>query len=331
MRYIIYGAGAVGGAVGARLFQAGLDVLLLCRGTHLEAIRRNGLHLRAPDEEVTLPITAVGHPREIDWRPDDVVILTMKTHDTDHALADLESASGYDVPVICCQNGVENERLAARRFTHVYGMLVALPATFLRAGHIDAESLPVSGVLDSGRYPSGIDPLIEHVAADMNRGKLSVRPTERVMRWKYAKLASNLGNALQIVTGFYRGGETFRRLDRRLRDEALACYAAAGIDAASDEEYAAEVLPRYQEMPIAGSPRAGSSTWQSLLRGHTRLETDYLNGEITLLGRLHGVPTPVNEVVRRLSNRIALGAIKAGSLTYEQVDALVTRYEAATR
>ncbi len=151
------------------------------------------------------------------------------------------------------------------------------------------------------------------------------------MRWKYAKLASNLGNALQIVTGFYRGGETFRRLDRRLRDEALACYAAAGIDAASAEEYAAEVLPRYQEMPIAGSPRAGSSTWQSLLRGHTRLETDYLNGEITLLGRLHGVPTPVNEVVRRLSNRIALGAIKAGSLTYEQVDALVTRYEAATR
>src|SRR5262249_56254799 len=55
--------------------------------------------------------------------------------------------------------------------------------------------------------------------------------------------------------------------------------------------------------PIAGRPRAGSSTRQSLARGAPSLETDYLNGEISLVGRLHGVPTPVNDALCALSDR----------------------------
>jgi 2-dehydropantoate 2-reductase len=55
--------------------------------------------------------------------------------------------------------------------------------------------------------------------------------------------------------------------------------------------------------PIEGRPRAGSSTRQSLARGAPTLETDYLNGEIVLLGRLHGVPTPINAALCDLSDR----------------------------
>ncbi len=325
MRYIIYGAGAVGGVVGARLFQAGHEVILICRGAHLEAIQRHGLRLRTPEEDVRLPVPAVAHPREIAFRPDDVVFLTMKTQDTDRALMDLEQAAGPDVPVICCQNGVENERLAARRFSRVYGMLVALPATFLEPGHVDGEGVPVSGVLDTGRYPSGVDDLITRVAADINTAKLSARPVERVMRLKYTKLLSNLGNALQIVTGAYRQNEVFHRLHARLREEALACYAAAGIDYMPEEEYDAEIRTRFRMEPIAGRPRGGSSTWQSLMRGHTTLETDYLNGEIVLLGRLYGVPTPLNEVVRRLANRVAATGGRLGHYTAEEVEAMAAQ------
>jgi 2-dehydropantoate 2-reductase len=54
-----------------------------------------------------------------------------------------------------------------------------------------------------------------------------------------------------------------------------------------------------------GATPAGSSSWQSLYRGTGSVETDYLNGEIVLLGRLHGVPTPVNELLRRRSNDLA--------------------------
>lgn len=322
MRYIIYGAGAIGGVVGARLFQAGHDVVLIARGAHLDAIRRDGLRLRTPDEDFRVRVPAVAHPRDLAFGPEDAVILTMKTQDTERALADLEAAAGPDVPVICCQNGVENERLAARRFARTYAMLVAMPATFLEPGQVDNECAPISGVLDAGCYPAGIDDLIERVAADISAAKMSCRADPRVMRLKYTKLLANLGNAIQIVTGDYRGSAAFARIRSRMSAEAMACYDAAGIDYASEGDYDAEVRSRYRMEGIAGGSRGGSSTWQSLQRGHTTLETDYLNGEIVLLGRLHGVPTPLNALVRQFANAVACGALPAGRHSAEELEAM---------
>ncbi|MGH2634470.1 MAG: ketopantoate reductase family protein, partial [Tepidiformaceae bacterium] len=81
MRYIIYGAGGIGGAIGGRLFLAGREVVLIARGAHLDAIRAGGLLLRTPEGDHRLPIDVAGHPREIEFRDDDVVLLTMKTQD----------------------------------------------------------------------------------------------------------------------------------------------------------------------------------------------------------------------------------------------------------
>ena len=55
MRYIIIGAGAVGGAIGGRLFESGHEVVLVARGAHLEALREGGLRLRTPEGSLTLP------------------------------------------------------------------------------------------------------------------------------------------------------------------------------------------------------------------------------------------------------------------------------------
>ena len=57
--------------------------------------------------------------------------------------------------------------------------------------------------------------------------------------------------------------------------------------------------------PVNGEFRGGGSSWQSLARGTRSIETDYLNGEIVLLGRIHGVPTPANELMQRVANRLA--------------------------
>jgi 2-dehydropantoate 2-reductase len=72
--------------------------------------------------------------------------------------------------------------------------------------------------------------------------------------------------------------------------------------------------------PIGAERHQGGSTWQSLARGHD-LEGDYLNGEIVLLGRLHGVPTPVNTMLQRLGLDLAQHATPPGSMTLEQVEA----------
>jgi len=56
VRFVIYGAGAVGGVIGARLFQADQNVVLIARGAHHDALRDKGLRLICHDEDVTLPV-----------------------------------------------------------------------------------------------------------------------------------------------------------------------------------------------------------------------------------------------------------------------------------
>ena len=304
MRYIIYGAGAIGGSIGGFLHAAGFEAVLICRGAQLDAIRANGLRMLTPRGEIRAALGAVGHPRELSFRTDDVVVLTMKSQDTEGALLDLEAAGGGDLPVVCSQNGVENERMAARRYERVYAMLVAMGADYLTPGQVTNFGSPVPGVLDCGCYPSGTDPLIEQIAADLTSASMSSRVLPNVMRFKYAKLLTNLNNALAALTSAPRSDGGYKRLSATMRAEAQACIDAAGIDCATADEYQTEIWSRYRHVDVPGSSRGGTSTWQSLTRGTSTVEVDHLNGEIVLLGRLYGVPTPVNSAMRRLVQRM---------------------------
>jgi 2-dehydropantoate 2-reductase len=300
MRYVVYGAGGIGGVIGARLIQRKHEVVLIARGAHLEAMQRDGLTLSTPEETVTLRVNAVGHPSEIEFTRDDVVMLTMKTQDTNAALDELRATAG-DVPVVCAQNGVTNERLALRRFSRVYGMLVVLPAVHLEPGLVLTHTTGVGGVLDAGCYPTGTDPLIEQVTADLQAAGFAARPDPNIMRIKYTKLLQNCGNSIQALCGPDAAAGDLARL---IREEVTTVYDAAGIDYAP----LTELRERSSGMvmgQIEGQTRWGGSTWQSLARGAGSIETDYLNGEISLLGALHGVPTPYNRLLQGLAAEAA--------------------------
>lgn len=312
-RFVVYGAGAIGGTIGGRLFEHGHDVVLIARGAHGEALQRAGLLLRTADGEILLPVPTVAHPSELGSLDParDVVVLAMKTQDTGEALEALGAVAPPSTPVVCAQNGVENERLALRRFSNVVGMCVMLPATHLEAGVVEVSSTPVAGILDVGRYPGGVDATSEALAAALDGSGFSSDAVPDVMRRKYAKLLMNLGNALDAACGpGARGSSVFARA----RAEAEACFAAAGIAYASEDEDRARRGDLLQVKPIGGKPRGGGSTWQSLARGAGRTEVDHLNGEIVLLGRLHGVATPVNEMLQRVANRLARDGAAPGSI-----------------
>jgi 2-dehydropantoate 2-reductase len=140
------------------------------------------------------------------------------------------------------------------------------------------------------------------------------------MRWKYTKLLMNLGNAAEAVCGQVDGlGEIIKRA----RSEGASVIRAAGIDAASREEDQERRANRMQMKPIAGAIRGGGSSWQSLQRGTGAIETDYLNGEIVLLGRMHGVDTPVNALLQRRANEAARTGLRPGAITPAQILALL--------
>jgi len=337
MRYIVIGAGAVGGTIGGRLAQAGHDVVLVARGPHLDALRaQGGLRLAAPEGTSLISVPAVGGPDELELTSEDVLLLAAKTQDAEAAMAgwawkpvkaspeqaspEQGSTAAEALPVICAQNGVASERLALRRFRHVYGMCVWLPATHLEPGAVEAQGAPRSGLLHIGRYPSGTDQTIERIGADLVASRFLAPVVPDVMRWKYGKLLANLANAIEAVCGLDTDTDDLRR---RARAEGKAVLEAAGIAYARNEENAAFRGDQVQIVKINGNERGGGSSWQSLTRGTGSIEADYLNGEIALLGRERGVPTPVNEVLQRLANQAARDRRAPGSLTAEEVLALL--------
>lgn len=323
MRFVVLGAGAVGATVGGRLADAGHDVVLLARGLHAEVMARDGLRLATPDRVITARLPVVTDPAQLRYDEGDALLLATKTQDT---VAVLDALPRRDAAVFCVQNGVANERLAARRGFDTYGVVVMLPAVFLEPGHVDAQGSPYSGLLDVGRYPDGVDERTTLVSSALAASGFVSSPEPRVMRWKYAKLLRNLGNALEAMTGHdldEREMGVVRELDARARAEAEECYRAAGIDWASDDEWSARRGMQVQWTPVEGRDRMGGSTWQSLARGAGAVEADYLNGEIVLLGVQHGVATPVNRMLQREVVGLARRGGAAGSLRPSELLAVV--------
>jgi 2-dehydropantoate 2-reductase len=302
VRIVVYGAGAIGGVIGARLFEHGHDVVLIARGPHYEAVRDHGLRIETPVSEAVVEVPVVDTPGAIDWGDDDVVVLAMKTQDTPAALEALGGAGAHGVPVVCAQNGVESERMALRSTEAVYGVCVMLPAAHLRPGVVQAFSVPTPGLLDVGRYPTGSDPVAEALAGAFRTATFHAEARPDIMRWKYTKLLMNLGNAAEALCG---PSARVSEIARRARQEGIATLHAAGIDFVSDEDFAARRGDLIRGGDIGGVPRPGGSSWQSLERGSGRIEADYLNGEIALLGRQHGVATPANAVLQRAANEAA--------------------------
>lgn len=330
MRYIVIGAGGVGGTIGGRLAQAGHDVVLVARGAHLDALRaQGGLRLTTPEGTSVVPVPAVSGPDEIELAGGDVLLLATKTQDAEAALAGWAwrpvrhgTVAAGDLPVLCAQNGVASERLALRRFRHVYGVCVWLPATHLEPGAVEAQGAPLSGLLHVGRYPSGTDETIERIGADLAASRFLAPVVPDIMRWKHGKLMANLANAIEAVSGLARD-EHSKELRRRARAEGRAVLDAAGIAYAGDDENARFRADQVQIVKINGNERGGGSSWQSLTRGTGSIEADYLNGEIVLLGRELGIPTPVNEMLQRLANQAARERRAPGSLNAEEVLALL--------
>ncbi|MBE9639461.1 ketopantoate reductase family protein [Salipiger mangrovisoli] len=317
-RVVILGVGAVGGTLAVALTEAGEDVLGIARGAQLEAIRAGGLTLRTADGDRHASFACVASPAEAQLRDDDVIFLCVKTQHTEAALMQLRDAGLRDQHVFCFQNGVENERLALRYFHNVHGVTVMLPADFVQPGEVVCYGAPCIGSFDIGRFPAGSDAADAALVARLEAAGFPSAVREAVMQRKYGKLLMNLGNIVGAALGEEIDGTA---VTAALKAEAEAVMAKAGIawsDPAEDDDKRAAQL-KIVEVP--GVTRVGSSTAQSLARGAGSVETDYLNGEVSLLGRQLGVATPGNDWFTQLAARLVRNGAAPGAVTLAEVEA----------
>ena len=313
MRFVVMGAGAVGGVVGGFLSRSGQEVAFVARGEHGRLMADAGLTVRTPQDDFVVRTTVVTAPAELKLDEGDVVLLAVKSQDTLGALDDLVAAGAAPAtPVVCLQNGVANEAAAAERFDHVYGVPVMAPTLYLEPGVVEAKSAPVPAILDVGRYPDGTDETAEAIAGAFRAAGIDSRVQSDVMRWKWAKLLMNLGNAIEVVCG---PGARQGDLGRLVNREGKAVLDAAGIAYTSGDENRER---RGDLLRITPGDGVGGSTWQSVMRG-TGIETDHLTGEIVRLGAEVGVPTPVNAVLLRRAQQVAAAGDGPGHATADEI------------
>lgn len=215
-----------------------------------------------------------------------------------------------------------DREFAIRRFERVTGAITMLPSVYLRAGIVQAFSAPVAGIVDVGRYPCGDSAVVAAVAADLRRAGFHSEVRSDILRWQYGKLLDNLKNVLQALCG---PTADYGDLVTELRVEAEICYRAAGIAYASESELRSRSKGVLNLGTIDGLTRPGDSSWQSLARATGSIETDFLNGEIAMLGRVHGIPTPLNARLQELANQYSRERRLPGSLRIEDLHQLLSR------
>lgn len=311
MTYVIVGLSAIGGTLAARLHLTGHDVVGVARGPHGEAVRRDGLLLRTPQRDQRVRLEVVELVGDLNVGEDDVIIVATKSQDSAGVLAQLGDVAPFQTAVDCAQNGVSNEPEALRWFERVYGMVVICPSVHLQPGVVAAYSFPVVGILDVGRYPDSEDETSRGIAVDLRAAGFSSHSVPDIARWKYAKLLTNLGNAVETVCGpDARGGPLTRRLQDEGRD-VLDLHGIRSVTPAEDQARRGDLL----QLGSIDGPRQGGSIWQSVTRRSPATEVDYLCGEIVRLARMAGTSAPTNALLQTLTHDITAGRASIASKT----------------
>ena len=316
MRVVVIGAGAIGAPIAARLFEHRLPVSLVARAKNFEVIARDGVTIATPERTQTSRVDVVNGISSLTLEHGDAVMLCVKSQDTTHALEELVRIAPSELSVFCAQNGVANERAVSQHFTNTYGVCVMSPASYLEPGRIEVFSSPVIGVLDVGRWPTGVDDTAFELSKMLDDAGFASMATTDIETLKWGKLLSNILNALEVLCG---PGALSDELADRVRNEARLCLTAHGVDVAKATSLAEARSRLVNYQPIGSIRRVGSSSWQSVLRGSGSVETDYLNGEIVDLGRRYGIGTPVNELLQRRANEMARQVRAPGSVSIAEL------------
>ncbi|HEV8572287.1 MAG TPA: 2-dehydropantoate 2-reductase [Actinomycetota bacterium] len=295
MRIAVFGAGGVGGYLGARLAQAGEDVVFIARGEHLRAIREHGLRLESiAGDALIQPAEATDDPSEIS--PVDAVIVATKTWDLPAAAKAMRPLVGPQTAVVPVLNGVEAPAILTESLgpEPVLGGLTGMVSFIAGPGHIrhaGAEPWIAFGELD-GRVTDRVRRLEESfrrcrglkvdVPADINEALWE--------KFMFITATGGVGAVTRAPFGVFRSiPETRGMLEAAMR-EVVAVARARGVDVPDDAVTRGIAL-------IDGLEPHGSSSMQRDIMAGQRSELDAWNGAVVRLGSEAGVGTPVHEYI----------------------------------
>lgn len=293
-RVIVVGAGAIGAAIGALLFEAGERCILVARHEHGRAIADLGVTLQFFCAERRIFVPTVFRLADAAPGPRDLVLLATMGQDTETALAGLDPA----VMVASFQNGLAPLETIARAGRPTLAAMLFVPAERRAPGVIALPAVPTFGTVLVGDWPNGAGPTARWLAARLRGAGFRSEFETDIGPWLRAKLLTNLGGIVAALCDVAP-----MDVVEAAQAEAQTVWRAMGMAFHEVSTLMARVGPM-ELLPVAGRQRAGGSTRAALARGG-RLETAYLHGSIISEGQRAHVPTPVNDALVRLAVQAA--------------------------
>jgi 2-dehydropantoate 2-reductase len=334
-RYVLIGAGAIGGTVGGVLARAGVPTALVARGRHAEVLANDGLTMHTPDGTFRSPVDTAFSPEDLRLTDRDVLVFATKTQQLDAALQQwvdrpvkrsdgTTMTAGECLPVLTALNGVVAEEKALRYFRRVFGVCVWCPAAHVRPGEVVVRAWPVVGQFHIARWPASVGTaddatFLEALAATWNAAGINVRRPDDVGPWKYNKLLVNLTNAVRALSV-----DDASHVATAVVSEGVEVLRDAGIAFVPFETSTAARSDGPTPRPVPGSDgAAGDSTSQSLRRNTGNVETDYLNGEIVRIAHRTGRSAPINAALTHATRAAARDGVGPGRYSAAQLAELV--------
>ncbi len=313
MKVCIYGAGAIGGYMGALMHRAGAEVSFVARGAHLNAMRRNGVRVLLDDEEVVAHPRCTDDPAELG--PQDYVVIALKAHSVPGVVDAMEPLLGNDTGIVTAVNGIPYWYFYRHGGAHEGATLGSIDPggrqwSVLRPERaIGCVVYPATEVVEPG--------VIKHIYGDkFPLGEPSGERTERVARLSgmmqaaglrapvldnirdeiWLKLWGNLCfNPISALThatlDVIASDAGTRAVAKAMMLEAKAIGDRIGIS------FRVDVERRIDGAGAVGAHR--TSMLQDLERGRP-MEIDPLVTVVQEMGQLVGVPTPTIDVVLAL-------------------------------
>ena len=305
MRICVFGAGAVGGHLAARLAASGHDVSVVARGAHLEAMRRHGVKLLHGDELIQGKVTT-GNPGV-----QDAVFVTLKANMLGVFADAAAPLLGPDTVVVFAQNGIPwwysphpDEKLKASvPAANVAGGVVYSANEVVEPGVI-RNFVPNNNMLVIGNANGTDLPQVRRLRTILEEAGMSSPAPEDIRQSVWAKLVQNIGNSslcllTESAVSDVLADPLLRELNRKAKAEAAAIAGALGVD-----------LSRAPRRPSGGHVSGAIGHKPSMLQDYERgrpMEVEALLIAPHAMARSAGVPTPTLDIL------IPLAAHKAAS------------------
>ena len=324
LRFLFFGAGAIGTYIGGSLALAGQPVVFLERPELAPKLRQNGLRLRfdGQDHHVADPVVVTSVDEALTRGPFDAAVLAVKSFDTPELVQSLSAYSIALPPVICLQNGVENEAL----LTALLGEEKVIPATVTTAiGRGEAGAVVVERLRGVGLSADHV--LAPSLASVFDQAGLRARLYPNAAAMKWSKMLTNLlANASSAILDlpasaifahpglFAMEVEMLREALRVMRAQHIPVTDLPGTTVRA-LAFLAGSLPPALSRPLLsralGKGRGGKmpSFHIDLHGGRGKSEVDYLNGAVVRYGEKLGVPTPVNRLLTQTLLALTRGEI----------------------